>query len=385
MCIEELHCLSAAKECFTVELKKGFWARFTKDERRKIISATCHVNRVIYDVMLMVCFDNHELSENSWPCVDIGEKEVDPLRDARVAKVLQKQSMEHCCVPWSFGQEGDEEEHKLQKSWGIATNADGQLIVADSRDITMKVFNSSGNFLFSFIPQADDADTKLNHIHDIDTDMNSNIYALAMMSRLETELYAWEVQVYNRTGDLQHKFPVREENCADNRLAVSKNEVLVLQTSFKDVVDMYDKHDGGFVCSFGKGILKNTTDIAADSEDRVMVVDLGNSCVHVFTEEGEQLSKFNINIQGDRCERIGVHPTGEHVVVAGKDRLRDLLRVTVCTKDGEVVRSIQRREEDLAINWCQKCTVTMEGHIAMLINYTDADDPHYISWKVFVL
>ena len=114
----------------------------------KIISATCHVNRVIYN-SLMVCFENQELSENSWPCVDIGEKEVDPLRDARVAKVLPKQGMEHCYVPWSFGQEGEEEEHKLQKPWGIATNADGQLIVADSRDITMKVFNSSRNFLFS--------------------------------------------------------------------------------------------------------------------------------------------------------------------------------------------------------------------------------------------
>ena len=120
------------------------------------------MNRVIYDVMLMVCFENQELSEDSWPCVDIGEKEVDPLRDARVAKVLPKKSVEHCCVPWSFGQGDDEEEHKLQKSWGIATNADGQLIVADSRYITMKVFNSSGNFLFSFIPQADDADIKLN-------------------------------------------------------------------------------------------------------------------------------------------------------------------------------------------------------------------------------
>ena len=106
----------------------------------------------------------------------------------------------------------------------------------------------------------------------------------------------------NRTGDLQHKFPEREENCADNRLEVSKNKVVYYRlASDEDVVDMYDKHDGGFVCSFGRGVLKNATDIAADSEDRVMVVDLGNSCVHVFTEEGEQLSKFNITIQGDFC------------------------------------------------------------------------------------
>ena len=40
VCIEELHSLTAVKECFTVELKKGFWARFSKDERRAIIFAT---------------------------------------------------------------------------------------------------------------------------------------------------------------------------------------------------------------------------------------------------------------------------------------------------------------------------------------------------------
>ena len=58
VCIEELHSLSAVKECFTIELKGGFWARFSKDERGTIISATCHVNRTIYDVMLMVSFGN---------------------------------------------------------------------------------------------------------------------------------------------------------------------------------------------------------------------------------------------------------------------------------------------------------------------------------------
>ena len=74
VCIEELHSLSAVTECFTVELKGGFWARFSKEERRAIISATCHVNRTIYDVILMVSFGNNPLYANDWPCVDTGEE-----------------------------------------------------------------------------------------------------------------------------------------------------------------------------------------------------------------------------------------------------------------------------------------------------------------------
>jgi len=76
VCIDELHRLSAVKECFNVELKKGFWARFSKDERRRIISSTCRVNRVVYDVARMVGFVNKELSANNWPCVDTEGKNV---------------------------------------------------------------------------------------------------------------------------------------------------------------------------------------------------------------------------------------------------------------------------------------------------------------------
>jgi len=52
MCIERLHSLPAAEGCFAVELKKGLRGRFSKDERREIISAVCRLNRVIYDVMI---------------------------------------------------------------------------------------------------------------------------------------------------------------------------------------------------------------------------------------------------------------------------------------------------------------------------------------------
>ena len=73
-CIEDLHRLPGVKECFTVELKGGFRARFSKEERSKIISMVTLVNlhRLrchAYDpIWLQGCA---KLSEN-WPCVDSG-------------------------------------------------------------------------------------------------------------------------------------------------------------------------------------------------------------------------------------------------------------------------------------------------------------------------
>ena len=248
VCIEELHSLSAVKECFTVELKRGFWARFSKDERRAIISATCHVNRTIYDVILMVSFGNNQLSANNWPCVDTGEEKVDPLFDGRVSKVLQKQGMEHCCVPWSFGQEG-EKEHKLKVPMGIATNADRQFIIGGSSDKSVKVFDSSGKFVLQFHFERNDTETGLR-VFDVATDVNnSNIYVLVGLGEYGAER---EVQVFSQTADLLHKFPVRGEG--RSRLAVTDNKVLVsvLVLTGWTTVHVYE-HEGNMYTAFEKG------------------------------------------------------------------------------------------------------------------------------------
>ena len=148
VCVEDLHGLPAVQEYFHVELTKGVRARFGKDERRKIIADVYRVNFVIYRTILMACLGigNRELT--NWPCVISGEYKVDPLRDERVAIVLRKQGMEHCCVtPWSSGQEG-EEEHKLKDPRGIATNSSLQFIVGDINEV--KMFDSNGQFTQRF-------------------------------------------------------------------------------------------------------------------------------------------------------------------------------------------------------------------------------------------
>ena len=369
VCIEELHSLSAVKECFTVELKGGFWARFSKEERRAIISATCHVNRTIYDVILMVSFSNNPLYANNWPCVDTGEEKVDPLFDGRVSKVLQKQGMEHCCVtPWSFGQEG-EKKHKLKFPRGIATNADGQFIIADNSDENVKVFDTSGKFVLQFHPKRNDTETVLA-VFDVATDMNnSNIFVLVRLGWYEAE---WEVKVFSQTADLLHKFPVRGEGWG--RLAVTNNKVLVLT---RETVHVYE-HEGRYVRSFGEGISKYADDITAGPDGQIMT--LNGYSVFIFTEDGKQQRKFNINTKEDEYWlRIACHPSGEFVVVAGWERGTEHPCVAIYTKDGEFVRKIVVTEENDYF-FITGITVSMEGHIAVVVT-----DFYKIKCKVIVL
>ena len=262
VCLDELHQVPAVKEYFKVELEEGLRALFNKDERRRIIFSVCHANRVIYDVMKMLG------SVNRWtlPYVETGKEKVDPLRNERVVKALKKQGNAHCCLLWSFGQEG-EEEHKLKFPTGIATNTKGQFLVADYRDNTVKVFDSNGKFDFGFNPKTDDADRELDILHVTTAGEDDKIYFLVGLEKPGAEEWEREVQVFNKTADLQHKFPVRSGGWGW-RLTVSsgkqRGKILLLATKFPllllagnvDLVDVVDVHEtsGEFVCRFGGGV-----------------------------------------------------------------------------------------------------------------------------------
>lgn len=102
-------------------------------------------------------------------------------------------------------------------------------------------------------------------------------------------------------------------------------------------------------------------DITATCDGRIMIVDPQDSCVHLFTEEGQQLAKFNISIHSPFADYfIAHHPVGDHVVVAYKRR--DHLELALYTVKGELVRMIQLDERVWSVHGI---TVSMEGHIAV--------------------
>ena len=361
-CLQKLHCLPAVQDCFKVGLEKGllnFRGQFGKDERRRIISTVCQVNRAIYNAKHAVGRDLHVLV---WPSVNIGEDKVDPLRDRRISKVLNKVNMEHCCVtPWSFGHEG-EEEHKLKDPQHIATNHRGQFLIADARDKTVKVFDSNGKFDFRFNPQTDDADTEL-YILDVATaGEDDKIYLLVRLEKPRAEEWeSREVQVFNKT-DLQHKFPVRRRGDWGDRLTESsgkqRGKILLLTDN---VVDVHDEPSGEVVCSFGEGVFKRATDITATCDGRVMIVDPYDDSLYIFDVEGHQLCKFNIKYERDVYDRIACQPASDHVVLAGREPETHRPTLAIYTVNGEFVRRIQLDEKGVVAG----ITVTVEGHIAV--------------------
>ena len=349
VCIEELNGLPVVQRSFQEQLRTGIMAvksLFNKEERRKVISGVCLVNRVAYDVTQTVHvkepFTNEPFAKEllpPLPMIDTGKEKVDLLRDRRVTNILRKQGMENCSVSWIIGPE-----YELMNVVDIATNSSGQYIAADIFK-KIRVYDRSGKFVqcFALIPLINDSGKALvieALTVRLATDMNDNIYVLVEENSGEDQYWIFK---FNKTTNHHHKFRLRTMGYKFDRCELSVSDsgtVMVLKSNWSeaDIVDVYET-DGQFVCSFGEQILTNPCDITTVSDGRVMVVQGHPSRVLIFSEQGNHLNTFDLQISM-MFSRIAFHRASQHVVVVGgEDSDTDILHIEIYTKDGEFVRS----------------------------------------------
>ena len=362
-CLKKLNSLPAVQNSFRVELNKGVLnirVRFGKDERMQIISTVCQVNRAIYDAMQKAdkAVNVHVLK---WPGVDIGEDQVDPLRDVRVLQVLEGVKMAHYCITVGSFDLG-----LRPLFWRMATNTLGQFLIADSWR-TVHVYDNNGMFQFSFNPQTDDAKTEIQKIYDLVTeDVSENIYLLVRLRRPWPNGWDEEVQVFNKNANLEYKFPVRY--ALMNRLLVSGSKLLILSSREADVYNQ----NGDFVRSFEffkSGGDRALTNCTATHDGHILIMhDKGGYSdffsVYVFTAEGQEIAKFKSGVGfGLDFMHFSPRSAGEHVVIAGYDGEYGIIVVEIYTLDGNFVRRILLRDEPKL--QFKGITVTMKEHIAV--------------------
>ena len=334
----------------------------------QIISTVCQVNRTVYDAM-RTAGKTEDVHVLKWPYVDTGEDQVDPLRDVRVLQVLEKSEkvdMEHYCIKtgWSF-------DVKLGRDKKILrTNTRGQYLIANVMRKTVHVYDKNGMFQFSFNPQPDYTRIEIR-IHDLVTeDVSEKIYLLIGLDNgIEWER---EVQVLNKTADLQYKFPVAR----GWRLIVSGSKLVILAEWKAHVYNQ----NGGFERSFEFfkfGGDKYLRDCTATYDGRIMIMQYKGDfsdyhCVHVFTMEGKEITKFKFGV-GLNLDYMLFSPrsAGEHVVIAGYNEEDGIITVELYTVDGKLVRRILLREETK--RYFKAITVTLEGHIAVLFYLHGSD------------
>ena len=366
-CLKKLNSLPAVQKSFKVELSKGLLnirGQFGKDERMQIISIVCQVNRTIYDAMRTVAKDVHVLV---WPYVDIGEDQVDPLRDVRVLQMLEKSEkvdMEHYRIAPELSFD------VTMAGIVFATNTMGQFLFAEKGGRTVHVFDKNGTFEFSFNPQTDDAKIEILIADLVTEDVSEKIYLLI-------ELYnkgGWEreVQVLNKTADLQYKFPVKGGRIrSSHRLIVSGSKLVILAKCEAHVYNQNGEFERSFEFFKSEGD-KYLADCTATCDGRIMIMHPKRNfsdyhSVHVFTMEGKEVAKFKFGVGVNLDEMLfSPRSAGEHVVIAGYNDKDGIIIVEFYTVDGKLVRRVLLRNKGR--RFFDGITVTMKGHIAVFVD-----------------
>ena len=350
LCLEELNSMPAVKE--------NFGRKRSEESETEVHKEVCDINSVICDVTQL--FGNGVGELLNWPCVTIrnGAK-IDPLHNAR---------MEHCCLTWLFGQEG-EEEHKLKFAWGITSNTRGDFIVADSVDRNVKVFDGSGRFLRSLYPFAEDLQSKDEYeVWNITSDGNDDLYVLALR-RNEFPMANWsEVRVFNKDGHRKRKFALRE-GFRGSSIAVDDNSRVfvtggALSGCLNDAIEVYST-GGVFMHGFGNEHLKNAQDITIVNDNRVVVLDgEKNPLALVFSTEGQLLERFTVN--GSTADDSGVavtfHKASKTVLVASLQS-ETSIQVYMYSEDGQFVRRIRFKTK--GCRFITGITTNVKGRIAV--------------------
>ena len=364
-CLDELHSMPTVQNSFKVEIMKPILkSLLNKNERREVIANVVQINFVIHDVTRMVTHDSGSIFTS--PSIDIGKEKIDPLRDGRVTNIMRELDREHCCIVWSFGQEG-EEEHRLREPTDIATNTQGQFIVADKGSKFVKVFNTNGKFLYFLRPPIviDDGDKELKFSPwNVATDGEDNVYVLAILEKGGWK--EWQcVYVFDQHADLHHKIPLKESSFLTYWPSVTVNDHHQVFVTLLDQVAVYGT-DGRFVHSLGVEKLMYARGIAAANNDQVLVLSReydDTQCVHVYSARGDHLHQFNVK----GCVVYGgivFDRSSEHVVVSSWNPDNDNRgQVLIYTKDGDFVHSVQLDTEKKP--WLLRVAVTLDGRIAV--------------------
>lgn len=342
LCLEELHSTPSVQECFVL--------------KSTILADIRDVNSVICDVTQIIRGGGALLT---WPCIAVGDDRIDPLHD---------RTMEHCCLTWSFGQKG-EEEHKLKFAWSIASNSQGQFIVGDRVDRNIKVFYESGELQYCLYPFVDEVQSEYEHeIWNVACDQQDNIYVLALKRNHDGDANLSEVFVFNKYAHLTHKFALTEGFRGYSLTVDEFSRVLVtgggLNNVHNNVVEVYES-DGGFLQSFGKGILSNVQDIAAAYDGYWLVLDTDedSACIRVFDAEGHHLNRFSIRGSiPDTGSAVVFHRASETVLVASLQS-ESRVEVSMYSKEFKFVRVVK-----FEINggpFITGITATVNGYIAV--------------------
>ena len=228
-----------------------------------------------------------------------------------------------------FGEEGDGNGNFIYP-YDIVMDNNGVLYVADVSRTRIQMFSDNGKFLNKFFVNDHEGDG----IFDVALDQdNELIYCTKPSDNL--------MLVFDLEGQLQHSYKLDimdEPRC----IAINRHYEIIISDWANGRLCKFNKQGKHLSCM---GNLKLPGFIAISNDDSVIVADVLDGCVYVFSPDGSVRHKFGSSGtgKGQLKKPWGVATDGEYILVG--DRKNN--RIQVFRYNGTFVSMIESKDDPL--------------------------------------
>ncbi|EGT56713.1 CBN-NCL-1 protein [Caenorhabditis brenneri] len=257
---------------------------------------------------------------------NVDEEKFQQLFPPSRSQIKRQKMIYHC----KFGEFGVMEGQFTEPS-GVAVNSQGDIVVADTNNHRIQVFDKEGRFKFQF-GECGKRDGQLLYPNRVAVNRTTGDFVVTERSPTH------QIQVYNQYGQFLRKFGANilqhpRGVCVDN-----KGRIIVVECKVMRVIifDMFGNILQKFSCS---RYLEFPNGVCTNDKNEILISDNRAHCIKVFSYEGQYLRQIGGEGVTNYPIGVGINSLGEVVVADNHNNFN----LTVFSQDGTMIGALESR------------------------------------------
>nr|CAG4638281.1 EOG090X01W2 [Cyclestheria hislopi] len=240
---------------------------------------------------------------------------------------IKRQKMIYHC---KFGEFGVMEGQFTEPS-GVAVNAQNDIIVADTNNHRIQIFDKEGRFKFQF-GECGKRDGQLLYPNRVAVVKNSG--DIIVTERSPTH----QIQIYNQYGQFVRKFGANVLQHPRGVTVDNKGRIIVVECKVMRVI-IFDQM-GNVLHKFGcSKHLEFPNGVVVNDKQEIFISDNRAHCVKVFSYEGVFLRQIGGEGLTNYPIGVGINPAGEILIADNHNNFN----LTIFTQDGQLISALESK------------------------------------------
>lgn len=269
---------------------------------------------------------NNLSSGNSDSILDITNKLMSTSIFPPKSQIKRQKMIYHC----KFGEFGVMEGQFTEPS-GVAVNAQNDIIVADTNNHRIQIFDKEGRFKFQF-GECGKRDGQLLYPNRVAVVRTSG--DIIVTERSPTH----QIQIYNQYGQFVRKFGANILQHPRGVTVDNKGRIIVVECKVMRVI-IFDQN-GNVLQKFGcSKHLEFPNGVVVNDKQEIFISDNRAHCVKVFNYEGTFLRQIGGEGITNYPIGVGINANGEILIADNHNNFN----LTIFTQDGQLVSALESK------------------------------------------